>query len=175
MTAPRRPDRILVVMRHAKSSWSTGLPDHQRPLSGRGRRDGVAAGEWLAHRGQVPELTLVSTSERTRQTLARAQRGGAEFGRVEFAAALYAGDEHDLLELIRATGRSVRRLLLIGHNPALESLIYLLARRVGNPDWWAAMDVKFPTSAIAEIGFDGDWSDVEPGVGALMAYAVPRG
>lgn len=168
-------DRILVVLRHAKSSWSTGLPDHERPLSSRGRRDGAAAGEWLATRGIVPDKVIVSTAERTRQTLARVLAGGAQVGRVEHLREIYDADEHDLLGLVQAGDNSVTTLMVIGHNPSLEHFVRLLARRVGNHEWWASMDTKFPTSAIAVIGFDGDWQDVEPGVGALLHYAVPRG
>ena len=34
-------------MRHAKSSWRTNDPDVRRPLSARGTRDGVVAGQYL--------------------------------------------------------------------------------------------------------------------------------
>lgn len=168
-------DRTLVLMRHAKSSWSTGDPDHARPLSGRGRRDGWAAGAWFVDHGLVPELAIVSTSTRTRQTLQRLTHGGATFGAIEFDSAIYGADEHDLVRLVTSAPSNVRTLLVIGHNRAIEEAVFLLARRVGNHEWWSAMDAKFPTAAIAVIGFDGDWSDVEPGVGALLAYAVPRG
>ncbi|MDO5682028.1 MAG: histidine phosphatase family protein, partial [Propionibacteriaceae bacterium] len=167
-------DRVLVVLRHSKSSWSTGLPDHDRPLSNRGRRDGVAAGQWLVAKGITPQRVLVSSSVRTRQTLCRVQAGGADVGPVQFLREIYDADEHDLLRLVQATDNAVETLMLIGHNPTLEDFVRLLARRVGNHSWWASMDEKFPTSAIAIIGFDGDWADVAPGVGALLAYAVPR-
>lgn len=166
-------DRVLVVMRHSKSSWHTGAPDHERPLSARGQRDALAAGAWLAERGIEPERAVVSTSLRTRQTVDHVAAGGAGLGAIDFDRAVYETDEQGLLELVRATDDSVRTLLLIGHNPTLEDLIRLLARRVGNHKWWAALDLKFPTSAIAVIGFDGAWTDVEPGVGALLAYQVP--
>lgn len=175
MAAVSCSDRFLVVMRHSKSSWSSGAADHERPLSGRGRRDGFAAGAWLAGRGIEPERVLVSTSTRTRETLAQVVAGGARLGDVEFSREVYDADAEDLFQLVRGTDDSARTLLLIGHNPAVEDLVHLLARRVGNHEWWASMDAKFPTSAMAVIGFDGDWTDVEAGVGALLAYAVPRG
>ena len=39
--------RRLVLLRHAKSAWPDGVPDTQRPLNNRGRRDARAAGQWL--------------------------------------------------------------------------------------------------------------------------------
>lgn len=169
------PERVLVLIRHAKSSWSTGDPDHARPLSGRGRRDGVAAGRWLAQHGLRPDLAVVSTSTRTRETLERLIAGGARFDRVTFADEVYDADEHGLIDLVTHADPEVRTLVLIGHNSAIEDAVRLLAQRVGNPDWWAAIDEKFPTCGIAVIGFDGKWSGVRPGVGALLAYQVPRG
>lgn len=38
--------RRLVVLRHAKSAWPD-VPDSERPLAPRGRRDAPAAGRWL--------------------------------------------------------------------------------------------------------------------------------
>ena len=38
--------KTLLVLRHAKSSWSDpALDDHERPLNKRGRRDGPRMGE----------------------------------------------------------------------------------------------------------------------------------
>lgn len=175
MSVTSRSTRTLVLMRHSKSRCSTGAPDHDRPLSGRGRRDGLAAGDWLAGRGLTPELTLVSSAERTRQTLDRVTTGGAEIGAVEVVADLYASDERTVLELVSGVDDAVHTLMVVGHNPAIEETVRLLARRSGHHAWWSAMDEKFPTSAIAVIEFDSDWAKVEPASGALVAYAVPRG
>lgn len=172
---PQPGDRVLILMRHAKSSWSTPAPDHERPLSARGRRDGLAAGAWLGERQLEPQLALVSDSTRTRQTVERLVLGGLTLPDVHYDREIYDGNERDLVRLIRRTPDEVTTLLLIGHNPTLEDTLHLLARRVGNHAWWAAIDEKFPTSAIAVLGFDGDWADVEAGVGALLAYEVPRG
>lgn len=179
MATPEGPSRsggrTLVLMRHSKSSWSTAAPDHERPLSARGRRDGLAAGVWLREHRLEPELALVSDSTRTRQTAERLVLGGLPLPDTRFVREIYDGNERDLVRLIRRTPDEVTTLLLIGHNPALEDTLHLLARCVGNYEWWAAIDAKFPTSAIAVLGFDGGWADVEAGVGALLAYEVPRG
>ena len=41
----------LILMRHAKSDWSTGGADHQRPLNKRGRNSAKALGDWLRAQG----------------------------------------------------------------------------------------------------------------------------
>ena len=42
--------RRLVVVRHAKSAWPDDVPDEQRPLNPRGRRDAPVAGRWIRER-----------------------------------------------------------------------------------------------------------------------------
>ena len=49
----------LLLLRHAKSSWRDGaLADFDRPLSGRGVRDGTGYGRRLAEDLARPEQTL---------------------------------------------------------------------------------------------------------------------
>jgi len=62
----------LIIMRHAKSSWTSGAAtDHQRPLNKRGRRDAPRIGARLQHLGWLPDLVIASDSERTRETWQR--------------------------------------------------------------------------------------------------------
>lgn len=62
MTRPR----TIVVVRHGKSSWKTNDPDIDRPLSPRGTRDAVVAGQQLAPLGV--DVVLVSPATRAQQT-----------------------------------------------------------------------------------------------------------
>jgi len=57
--------RRLMLLRHAKSAWPD-LPDHERPLAKRGRRDAPAAGSWLREADLRPDRVLCSTARRTR-------------------------------------------------------------------------------------------------------------
>ena len=41
--------KTLLILRHAKSAWGNpGLPDHERPLNKRGKRDAPRMGQLLA-------------------------------------------------------------------------------------------------------------------------------
>jgi phosphohistidine phosphatase len=62
--------RRLLLFRHAKSDSPQGGSDHERPLGPRGRHDAPRMGEEMARRGLKPELALVSTATRTRETFA---------------------------------------------------------------------------------------------------------
>ena len=164
----------LIIMRHAKSSWKEPLPDHQRPLNKRGRRDGRAAGEWLAeHVGEIDRV-LSSTSTRTRLTWERVEAGGGRAGQVTFHDGLYGGSTEDFLRLLRTLDESVGTALILAHWPGVEEAVRELAVRDDNPGW-VGIDTKFPTSALALIDVPGTWSRLAPGGARLLDYVVPRG
>ncbi len=52
-----------------KSSWKQDdIPDHDRPLKGRGKRDARALGLHLLEQELIPQLIICSTAKRARQT-----------------------------------------------------------------------------------------------------------
>ena len=60
--------KTLVLMRHAKSSWSGDLSDFDRPLNSRGIRSARALGNWLRSNDLLPDFALVSAAKRTVET-----------------------------------------------------------------------------------------------------------
>ena len=169
------PLRRLVVLRHAKSAWPTGVPDHERPLAPRGRRDAPAAGHALAEADCLPDLALCSTAVRARQTweLASGQWGTPPPVRLD--ARLYAADVSDLLDAVHGVSAEVETLLLVGHNPGLEELVLELAGD-SLDDALDEVRVKFPTSAIAVLAWHGQgWHALAPGTALLTSVIVPRG
>ena len=61
--------KTLLLIRHAKSSWDDpALPDKDRPLNDRGRRDAPKMGKRLAKRGVKPDLILSSPALRALRT-----------------------------------------------------------------------------------------------------------
>ncbi|MGW0092669.1 SixA phosphatase family protein [Streptomyces sp. NPDC003328] len=173
--SPAGPLHRLVVFRHAKSAWPAGVPDHERPLAPRGRRDAPAAGRALAESDWLPDLVLCSTAVRARQTweLASAQWGTPP--PVRFDAQLYAADVPELLESVHHAPTEARALLLIGHNPGLTDLILELAGD-GLGDTVDRVRAKFPTSGIAVLAWHGDtWDSLAAGTALLTDVIVPRG
>ncbi|MFF1544601.1 SixA phosphatase family protein [Streptomyces sp. NPDC058291] len=168
--------RRLVVLRHAKSAWPDGVPDHERPLAPRGLRDAPAAGRALADAGFRPDLTLCSTAVRARRTweLAAAQ-WEAPPPPARFDPRLYAADVPEILEVVGETPAEVGALLLVGHNPGLEELVLDLARE-GRDGALDRVRLKFPTSAIAVLTWYGlHWRALAPGTALLTSTTVPRG
>jgi phosphohistidine phosphatase len=63
-------DRILYVLRHAKSSWDEPtLRDHDRPLSDRGYQSVKLMAKYVAEHRIEPDLVICSSATRAQQTL----------------------------------------------------------------------------------------------------------
>jgi len=165
------------VLRHAKSGWPPGVPDDERPLSGRGRRDALAAGEWLAAQGLLPDVVLCSPAARTRETWSRVAKGLAGTGSVpeaSFDEAIYDASLPTLRGVVRSIDEGCRTALLIGHNPGMHDLVVDLADHEQETAR-ALAGASFPTSGIAVLEIGCAWADVSTGRAALLEFAVPRG
>jgi phosphohistidine phosphatase len=165
-------ERRLYLLRHAKSSWKEeGLADHDRPLSGRGRRAAKAIGRHLRGQGVEPELVLCSTARRARQTLEGIEPALGR-GAVRVESELYGAAALDLLEHLHEIAPSVRSVMVIGHNPGLEQLALRLARGGSRVQ---ALAVKFPTGALATLAFSGPgWAALDRGTAELVEFIRPR-
>jgi phosphohistidine phosphatase len=171
---PAMPSRTLVLVRHAKSSWDLDVDDHDRPLSGRGRRDGVQIGQDLARKQIHPDLVLCSTATRTRETWDRALRGGVQATEVRYVGAIYHGWVPELVRLLRDIPDSVGTALMLGHAPGIPDLVEFLAERDHASPAWDRMTAKFPTAGMAILSYAGSWADIGQSQAKLESFEVPR-
>jgi phosphohistidine phosphatase len=170
------PTRRLILLRHAKSAWPDGVPDHERPLGPRGRRDAPAAGRWLRESGYVPDRVLCSTATRTRETWRLAEEELRAHPQTVFEDRVYGASSAELLDLARETSADVHALLVVGHDPAMRGLTLELAGGQSDDAEAAALGrvrAKYPTAAIAVLAFSGDWAELSPGRARLADFAVP--
>lgn len=158
--------RELLILRHAKSSWKdTGLSDHDRPLNGRGRRAAPRMGELLLAEQILPEHVLCSTAKRARATAKRAMRAAGYEGEIEHLPELYLASPAEILDVLATIPDRYARILVVGHNPGMESLV---ARLTGQHH-------AFPTAALAHVSLDVDhWREAPEAHGGLLGFWVPR-
>jgi len=168
-------DRDLVLYRHAKAAiGKAGVSDHDRPLTGRGRRASVAIAAALAARKAPPDLILCSTSLRTRETLEPLLARLKPASPVSLEPGLYLASTHTLLSRLRQLPAEVERVVLIGHNDGMAEIARELATD-GDPASLVAMINKFPTGAAACFRTElDDWSDLGHTGAYLEAFLRPR-
>ena len=160
--------KILTLLRHAKSSWDdSGLPDRERPLNGRGKRDAPEMGRRIAAHGIRPSLIITSPAVRARKTAKIVAR---EIGYpIEFLQrenALYLASLDTLLDTVVAQDNSFNSLMVVGHNPGLTEFANFLLPGITN---------NLPTSGVVSVQLDTeDWSLYRRPKAKLLAYDYPK-
>src|SRR5258708_2379031 len=159
--------KTLFLIRHAKSSWDdTALPDKDRPLDDRGRRDAPKMGKRLAKRDVKPDLILSSPARRALTTAeVIAEKLDYKLKDIVVDNRLYAGGADDLLNVIHELRDKLERVMLFGHNPEFTELAHRLSSKITHMPTWAI--AEFPVHAKA-------WSNIGKGKGAKNALDYPK-
>jgi phosphohistidine phosphatase len=162
----------LILLRHAKAERkSADGSDHDRALTGSGRKDSAAAGRLIAERGEKIDLVLSSDSRRTRETWEGVGPQLREKPEVRMLRALYdASDTY--LPMLKEEGGDAATILLVGHNPAIQRTAVTLAADLAGRDGKVLAD-DFPKGALAVFDFDGAWETLRPHRMRLVAFVAP--
>lgn len=168
------PVKRLYLLRHAKARRGE-IPDIERPLAGRGRKDARLVAGWMRKKGLRPELVLCSPARRTLETWeALCERLGAE-SKVRTLKSLYNASPATLLARIRAAPDPVTAVLVVGHNPGLENLARALAAKNSNSRALAALAKKLPAGALAVFEADvPNWRELAEGNATLVRLVRPK-
>ena len=168
--------RHLYLLRHAKSSWDQpGQPDHERPLSDRGRQAVKVLARYAEQHRIEPELILCSSSRRTRDTLEGVLPGREAVIERE----LFVASSEQLLARLRDVDPGIRSVLIVGHNPAMQMLTLALSggESPGRPAGAEGLEEirrKLPTGALVTLSFDQPWSELAHHSAELVDYIRPK-
>lgn len=170
--------RELLIMRHAKSDWSKSSwngsvsSDFDRPLSKRGRRDAPRVGAWLYREGLVPDLILSSPAKRARATALKVcKRLDIDKQDILWEPRIYEATTDTLLEVLFECSGDAGTVLLVGHNPGLESLL----RHLTDNDFDPPSDGKLlPTAALARLEMPAHWHRLGCGCASLISLTRPK-
>ncbi len=160
--------RTLTLIRHAKSSWEQPLPDFERPLNKRGRKNAPELGKWLAAQGISFDQIITSPAQRALETTKLvAMALGIPDTAIMADKSVYLASLSTLYDLVAAFDDRYPRIALVGHNPGISYLAdHLVA---GGP----ATDMR--TCACIQIGFPVTrWADVAAHQGEQLFYHDPK-
>ncbi|GEO85855.1 MULTISPECIES: SixA phosphatase family protein [Alphaproteobacteria] len=170
----KRQGLRLLLLRHAKSAWPDGVADEERPLNARGRASASMVGDYLAREGLVPDLALVSSARRTRETWALVGECLPRTPKVRQEPGLYAASAEDMLGVLRRVEAIFPTVLILAHNPGTQDLALLLSG-AGEKSQRREIGEKYPTAGLAVIDFGlDDWGKVGAGAGFLERFVTPR-
>lgn len=171
---------VLFLLRHAKSDWKQEATsgntatavnaDFERPLSKRGLNDAPRMAEWLARQANKPAAMISSPAFRAYQTaLIFAHALNIPPKAIHFNNRIYEASLDTLLEIIRNLPEQEKSVLLVGHNPGLDSLVQALCKQVK-----PGSDGKLMTTcAVAEVAIESRWQDISAKQGKLTRLSRP--
>jgi phosphohistidine phosphatase len=168
--------KVLGLYRHAKSDWNDArLRDFDRPLNERGRKGAALMGEHIRSFGVAWQRIVASPAVRVTQTLEIGAAGETRMPTVDWDRRIYLANSATLIDVLREVAGNPRSLMIVGHNPGLEDLIFDLVPDDGTSPLRDIVEVKFPTAAFAVLELDIErWSDVAEGCGRLTHLVRPR-
>jgi len=163
----------LLLLRHAKAAWPSGVLDLDRPLAKRGQEAAPVMGAYLKRERLEPDLVILSPARRTEETWERVQ---SILGDIETRrdGRIYEAPVGRLMDVVQEVEPGVGTLLMIGHNPGFGDLAKLLIGE-GDVDGILRLGQKYPTAGLAVIDFPLEaWSAIKPKSGTLERFVTPK-
>ncbi len=164
--------RRLYLLRHAKSSWKlAGQLDYERGLTERGEDDLELISELIRENEIAPDFIFCSGARRARDTLKAVAKALPSDAQVEYTDAIYQASTRDLLLVLQGVPATYNSVLLVGHNPSIHDLSVEIARE---SEELVRLAAKFPTAALAEFEFDGEWAELAENSTGLTRFTRPK-
>lgn len=159
--------KTLLLMRHGKSSWKDEeLPDHERPLKKRGRKDTKRIAKEILKHNLKPDLLLSSTATRARETVEILTENLDTQNPVRFVDTLYMGEPQDFIEVLKDLNNDDNIVMIVAHNPGLEAYLQIVDGEIES----------LPTAGLGYLllALD-DWKNISLNtMGDLIGFWKPK-
>jgi len=146
----------IILFRHGKSSWESGVSDFERDLAQNGvRRTHKSAKELSRILDFKIDAWYSSPARRAERTATIAASYFSEEPKINLDQKLYTFSYFDLLKFVKSLDDSCQSAIFFGHNEAYTEF----ANRMGN-----VFLNNLPTSGVVIIEFSTDqWKNIEKG------------
>lgn len=176
--------KTLGLFRHAKSDWGDPRArDFDRPLNDRGRKGAAVMGlhirDWCRESRTRWDRVLSSPAVRCAETVEIAASTSPEGAQVGYAVnwdrRIYLASSATLIDVLRELDDTVGSVMMVGHNPGLEDLIFDLVPDDGASPLRDVVEDKFPTATFAVLEFDTDqWERIDAQPARIVHLMRPR-
>lgn len=158
--------KTLLILRHAKSSWDNpDSSDFDRPLNSRGLEAVPLMGNVIYQKNLQPEIIISSPAKRAKQTAILIKETAQIEAKIRYEDGIYEASPLRLLQIVSEVEDKNGMILIVGHNPGLESFIKMLTGEIQS----------MPTAAFAKIDMQIDcWSDIAADCGRLDFLVRPK-
>ena len=161
--------KTLLLVRHAKSSWDDiTLPDFDRPLNNRGKKDAPKMAKRLKDKKIDIDAFISSPAKRAKKT---AEFFIEEFDRDEkeiiLAPALYHAAIDDFYQTINDASNKFKSIALFSHNPGITAFANEIVDK-------AELD-NMPTCSVFAVKADiNNWSEFKDAAKEFWFFDYPK-
>jgi phosphohistidine phosphatase len=162
-----RKMKTLILVRHGDFQHKDPfVPDIGRPMTRKGRRDLHAVAGRFAALNIVPDLIVTSPARRTGETAEIfGKKAGLSRDQMKVNEDLFEAEKREILRIVHALDDSLDTVMLVGHDPAMTSLLHHLVNA-------EVYNLKFASFAVLNI--TGRWRDAAFGRAELVHLDVPK-
>tara|TARA_R110002049_G_scaffold242831_2_gene416634 strand:- start:94 stop:636 length:543 start_codon:yes stop_codon:yes gene_type:complete len=166
----------LTLLRHAKSSWDDPVDrDFDRPLNTKGKRAAAVMGSFIKRKGLRFDQILASPAVRVIETLENVEEASGLVMEPTWDRKIYLASSATLLDVLRGAEAEADHVLMVGHNPGLEDLIFDLVPDDGTSPARQEVETKYPTATLAEMTLTIDsWDQITENCAKLDRLTRPR-
>ena len=160
--------KILILVRHAKSSWDhQGLDDLDRPLNEKGKKDAPEMARRIKNRGLKIDQIITSTAKRARRT-ARffAEEFDIKKDDMVLTDSLYMANRSGFHNTIASIKDKEKIVALFSHNPGITDFVNSLTNvRIDD----------MPTCGVFAVQADTDsWTRFENAEKSFLFFDYPK-
>lgn len=164
----------LFLLRHASAAFGApGSSDFDRALTGQGLAEAAALGVRLRDSALVPDRIICSTAKRARQTLEGLGEPFASDIPVVWLEELYR-THSDGYRMLIAGADDCGTLMVIGHNPTLEELLFESISSADRDTFLRAESAGMKQCTFAVLQFEGDYVPFANDTGKLTHFMTPE-
>jgi len=161
----------LCLLRHARYTAKAGMGDP--PLDEVGRADAARLGAHMEAAGIAPDIILCSSAKRAAETCDLVAASLGTRPDIVGDSLLTVADEAGLLDRLRLLEDARRRVMLVGHNPAMHRFALWMTGS-GAAATRGRLERGYPPGTLAVIDLpDRPWESQGPGDGELRAFLTP--
>lgn len=161
--------KTLYLLRHAKSSWKQPeIPDFERPLNTRGKKDASLMGKLLKEKSLNIDVIISSPAKRAKKTAKKvAKKIAYKKEKIVLKQEIYEANISEIFGILEQINADIHSVMLVGHNPTLTDVANLLLKD-------AKID-NIPTAGVVAITFNCQkWSEIEEIKGNLIFFEYPK-
>jgi len=159
--------KTLYLARHAKSYWKDqSIPDFDRPLNSRGKRDAPFMGEVLKDRKVIPDLIISSPAKRTKKTAIEiASKIGYFEKKILYNEELYEASSNTIIKVLNKIDEKYNSVMIFAHNPGLT----LLNNHISNN-----YIENIPNCGIVALQLDKKWNELSKNTCKFLFFEYPK-